>query len=818
MHRPPYAQSRLRAAICLGLSLTLSSVALAQSSDGHSGAANTDGRLSFDLPAGPLGTTLLRIASRSGHLISIDPAVVQDKQSPAVRGSYTGEQAAELALANSGLSIATTTGNAWTLVPAAANARPAAPAKTSASVGSAKTLGAMQVYGVNSATYAASDSSAGTKTATPLLETPEAISVVTRAQMDAQGVQNVPQALRYTSGILTAQRGFSQDGGGLEEMYVRGFMVDQYLDGLRLPSRSVASYGASAIDPYDLESIELVHGPASVMYGQSSPGGLVNLVSKTPTDTPLHEVGVQTGSYARKQLQFDLSDALSDTVTYRVTGLGRDADTQVDHVSDKRVMLAPSLRWKPSDSTSLTILSGYQLDPDAGYYNTLPYVGTEQRAPFGTIPTNLDPGDPDFDKHRRKQYWLGYSFEHRFNDTWDFRQNTRYMDNSDTLRGVFANGWTWNDGSLADHTLGRYALAMHEVTRSFTVDNQFHAHAETGPVTHDVLMGQDYQRTLFQQEYGYNWFGVPGLDVLNPTYGVPIAAPAITADQHTRISQTGIYAQDMMSWDRWRLLLAGREDWARSDTTDAIAGTAIEQSKHKFTSHVGLTYVSDVGLAPYVSYATSFQPQATASLDGGGTPPPTTGTQYEFGMKYQAPDKQSFVSVATYHLVQQNVLTTDPVTLLQYVTGEVRSRGLETEAHAQLSDALTLVGSYTYLQQVNTSTRQTDELGKRLIGIPRNTAALWFDYRVQDGSLEGLSFSLGARYVGSSYGDSENTFSTPGYTVFDGGLRYERLGWTYYLNASNLTDRRYVASCLYSQNACNYGSRRMVIVGANYRW
>ena len=293
--------------------------------------------------------------------------------------------------------------------------------------------------------------------------------------------------------------------------------------------------------------------------------------------------------------------------------------------------------------------------------------------------------------------------------------------------------------------------------------------------------------------------------------------PAAPAPRRRRRC-SGVYAQDLISWDHWRLLLAGREDWARSDTQDALDNSTVEQSKHKFTTHLGLTYVSDIGIAPYVSYATSFQPQATASLVGGGTPEPTTGTQYELGVKYQPASKQSFVSLATYHLTQQNVLTTDPLTLLQYVTGEVRSRGLETEAHAQLSDALALVGSYTYLQQVTTSTRELDQLGKRLVGIPRNTAALWFDYHFHDGDLQGLGLNLGARYVGPSFGDSDNTFTTPGYTVFDAGIRYEHLGWSYYLNASNFTDRRDVASCLYSQNACNFGSRRMILLGATYRW
>jgi len=807
LHRP----ARLRA-LTLGLSLCLSCRLLAQDAPVYD----------FDLPAAPLGASLMRIASTSGHLLAVDPALVASLRAAPLHGRYSGQAAAEAALAGSGLALRTTADGAWTLVPSATPATgttaPSSPTPAPAARVSTRTLEGLQVYGNYESGYAANTTRAGTKTDASLLETPEAISIVTRAQMDAQGVQNIPQALRYAPGILTAQRGFSQDGGGQEEMYVRGFLVDQYLDGLRLPSRSVASYGASAVDPYALERVELVHGPASVLYGQSSPGGLVNLVSKTPTDTPLHEVGIQTGSYARKQLQFDLSDALSDTVDYRLVGLGRDSNTQVDHVNDKRVMFAPSVRWKISDATALTVMGGYQHDPDAGYYNTLPYVGTGKPAPFGTLSSHLDPGDPDFDKHRRTQYWLGYRLEHAFSDSWKFVQNARYMDNRDTLQAVFANGWAWNDGSLDDHTLGRYALAMHEATRTLTADNQLQGHFDTGSATHDVLLGIDYQRTLYRQSYGYNWFGVPGLDVLDPVYGASIDVPDYSADQHTRLSQTGAYAQDIIRWGQWRALVSGREDWARADTTDSIAGTVVDQSKHKFTTHLGLTYVTDFGLAPYLSYATSFQPQATASLEGGGTPAPTTGKQYELGVKYQPAGTQSFMSLAAYHLVQQNVLTTDPLTLLQYVTGEVRSRGIEAEAHAQLTDGLAIIGSYTWLQQLNTRTREPDEQGKRPIGIPRNTGALWLDYRVQAGDFQGLGLSLGGRYVGGSYGDATNTFTTPAYAVLDAGVRYERQGWNYYLTLSNLSDRRYVASCLYSQSACNYGSRRTVLLGANYRW
>ncbi|MHC1481657.1 TonB-dependent siderophore receptor [Frateuria aurantia] len=775
----------------------------------------------YHLPSAPLGSTLLRIARDSGHVLSIDPRQLASLQAPAIQGRYTPEQAARAALSGSHLQLVIAADGSWTAAAAPEDGSTQSNAVrhlSSRPQRHVKSLQSQYVYGRVNNGYAATTSEAATKTAASLLETPAAISVVTRQQMDAQAIQNVPQALRYTSGILTAQRGFSEDGGGLEEMYVRGFVVDQYLDGLRLPSPSVASYGASAIDPYSLDAIELVHGPASVLYGQSSPGGLINLVSKTPTDTPLHEIGLQTGSYARRQLQFDFSDHLSDNLSYRVEGLARAADTQVDHVHDKRVMVAPSLKWTPTSGTTLIVQGGYQNDPDAGYYNTLPRVGTEERASFGYISPHLDPGDPDYDSHRRKQYWFGYQLNQQLSSHWSFTQKLRYMENRDDLRGIFTNGWSWNDGNEAQGVLGRYALGMHEVSRSLAVDNQFHATFDQGAIHQDVLFGIDFQRLLYHERYGYNWFGVPGLNVTDPVYGESIAAPTISGDAHTRLNQTGLYGQDMISWGHWRLLLAGREDWARSDTLDGLDNVMTTQSKHKFTTHLGLTYVSDIGLAPYASYATSFQPQTTASLEDGSTPRPTTGKQYELGLKYQPPGKQSFVSLAGYHLMQQNVLTTDPVTMLQYLTGAVRSRGIELEAHAQLTQDLVLVGSYSYLDQVTTSTRESDELGKRLVGIPRNTTALWLDYSFHDTALDGLGVNVGVRYIGSSYGDSDNTFKVPGYAVLDAGLHYERQNWSYYLNISNLANRLYLASCMYSANACNYGALRSVMEGVTYRW
>ncbi|OWT68175.1 MULTISPECIES: TonB-dependent siderophore receptor [unclassified Achromobacter] len=804
--------TRLALASPLLLAGTGQALAQAQTRAPNASPADANAMRDYAVPAGPLGPVLGRIAGDAGLNLGYGPAQVDGRMAAPVHGRYSAEEALRAALRGSGLRLQRSADGVYTLVPAPATATGAAAV---AQLPSVEVTGSSALGPGDG--LVALRSSAGTKTDTALIETPQAVSVVTRAQMKAQAVQNVPQAMRYTSGTLTAQRGFSEDGGGLEEIYSRGFLVDQYLDGLRLPSRSLASYGVSAVDPYGLESITLVHGPASVLYGQASPGGVLDLQSKRPTDEPLHEIGLQTGSHGLAQTQFDFSDALDDAgnVRYRITGLGRTADTQVDHVQDKRVFIAPSFSWQMSPDTKFTLLTGYQYDPDGGYYNTLPYVGTQQSASWGKIPTDFDPGEPGFDHHSRKQYWVGYELEHRVNDTWSLSQHARYTGVSNDLRGVFANGWV---GDAEDHTLNRYALKMYEQTATATIDNQAKATFDTGSVHHKAIVGLDYQATRFDQRYGYNFGSVPSLDVLNPVYGQPFDAPTTSGDYHTNLHQLGLYAQDQLALGQWRFLLGGRQDWARSATRDLLAGGTERQQDQKATWRAGTTYLFDNGLAPYVSYSTSFQPQAGAVLADGSMPKPTTGEQYEAGVKYQMPGSQSFVTLAAFNLRKTNILTTDPVTQLNRETGAIRSRGIEAEAHLALTREWTMLGSYTYMQLRNTRTDDPTEKDKRPIGTPAHTASVWTDYTLHSGPLAGLGANIGVRFVGSSFGDAANTFTTPSYTVVDAGLHYTMPHWDFSLNAANLFDRKYVASCMYSMNACNYGSRRLILAGATYSW
>lgn len=672
----------------------------------------------------------------------------------------------------------------------------------------------------------------GTKTDVDLKEVPQAISVITAAQIEAQGAQNVPQALRYTAGVLSAQRGFSEDGGGLENIYSRGFLVDQYLDGLRLPSPSIASYSVASIDPYGLEQIDLIHGPASVLYGQSSPGGLLNLVSKTPTDAPLHEVGVQFGSYARKQLQGDVSDALnaSGTWRYRLVAVAQDGKTQVDHVKTKHLYVAPSLRWQPDDNTQLILLGGYSRSPDAGYYNTLPKAGTSSPLAWGSLSPHLDVGDPDFDQHSLTQAWLGYQFTHAFANGWSFSSNARVTRADGLIQGIFANGYS--DGTGADPTLSRYALRNLEDTTTYTLDNRLRRQFVTGDLKHDVVLGVDGQKVDYHTAYGYN-FAEPSLDVLAPIYGTGLAPTTPSANMNDNLSQVGVYAQDLMALGQWRFLISGREDdaYTREQSLPVAAGgtySAHSQTDHAFTTHVGVNYLFDNGLAPYVSYTTSFQPQVGQLSDynaasntwalGNRWASPSDGKQYEVGLKYQPANQASFVSLSLYDLTQTNVLSTNSTNNEITETGKVRSRGVELEGNLSLTPGLSLLGNLTYLDQVTTSDVATEYVGKRIIAMPRQQAALWLQYRLSEGGLDGLALRLGARAVGSSYADQANTEKNAGYTVFDGGIAYPRGNWNYSLNIANLTDRHYIASCAYSLLACNYGALRMVTLGASYRW
>jgi len=665
--------------------------------------------------------------------------------------------------------------------------------------------------------YVATRTTSGSKTDTPILETPQAVSVVGREQIEEQGAQSVVEATRYSPGIRSETYG---DDPRSDWFLIRGFTAQEtgyYLDSLQLFSTSFATF---KLEPYGLERIEILRGPSSVLYGGTNPGGIINAVSKRPPMVPSRQIEVGVNSYGNAYGAFDLGGPVTvegngSQLYYRIVGLGRIGDTQVNFTEDNRVFIAPSLTWKPSDDTTLTVLGSYQKD-DTNGQNFLPYVGTVVSAPFGRIPTSLFTSNPGFDTFKREQAMIGYQFEHSFNDAWTVRQNLRYNSLSIDYISLYGGGYvtppTANNAQLV-----RYNFVTTPQADLFSVDNQIEAKFGSGPLQHTLLLGLDFKRYSIEDEQGFE--AGPALDLLNPVY-TP-ATPTLSRYNLSNTTQTqlGAYVQDQVKVDRFTLVLSGRQDWVNTDLTDRLfPASNWEGDESKFSGRVGLVYTTDIGLAPYASYSRSFNP--IIGINNATRRPfePETGEQVEVGLKYQPVGMQSFIGVSLFDLTRQNILTTDPNTpLFSVQTGEVRSRGAEFEVNASLMEGLNLIGSYTVYDLETTKDLNPANVGLLPTGVPETFGSLWLNYTVQEGTFKGFGVGAGVRFVGESYADAANTLRVPSYTLADAALHYERDDWRIVLNVSNLFDEEYVSSCS-TETSCFYGDRRRATLSASYKW
>jgi iron complex outermembrane receptor protein len=679
--------------------------------------------------------------------------------------------------------------------------------------------------------YVAPVTTTGSKTDTPLIEAPQSVGVITRDQIDDQAAQSVSQALRYTAGVLPEVRPSAR----YDSVFVRGFggqgtgaAFVNFLDGLR-QGRGLY-FGVPNTDPWLLERIEVLRGPASVLYGQTGVGGLVNLVSRRPTAVPVNEVRIEAGSHALLQTAFDFGGPLTSDgqFLYRLTGIARKADTQYDYTQEERIAIAPAFTWRADDNTTLTILTSYQKDPEGGFYNFVPATGTVLPNPNGRIGRNFFGGDPSYDKYDRTQASIGYQLEHRVDDTWTLRQNFRYSHIDAEVNVLSVRSITNNRTGV------RGATFVSDHANAYALDNQAQASFTTGPLRHTALFGIDWQRTSARARQGLaSGAGVPSIDLFRPTYfqGVQPIWTDPSGLTNQELDQLGFYAQDQVALDRWRFNIGVRYDRASIGTTTHQASGAnasqISQFDDEVTWRVGGLYLFDNGLAPYASYSTSFLPNTGtfAPQRGGGNFQPTTGEQYEIGVKFQPPGMNSFVQVAAYHITQQNVLTRDPVYIASSIPqGEIRSRGIEVEGRASLNDNLDLIGTYSYIDAEITRSNNPGVAGNRVPQVPHHIASGWANYTFHEGPLRGLQLGGGMRYVGSTYGDEANSFKVKDVTLLDAAIRYDVgarfesvRGLELAVNAQNIADKDYVASCS-TLTACYYGTGRLVLGSVRVRW
>ncbi|QTF06923.1 TonB-dependent siderophore receptor [Brenneria izadpanahii] len=654
--------------------------------------------------------------------------------------------------------------------------------------------------------------SGATKLETPDIETPQSVSIVTRDQIQQQGAASVRQAVSYTPGVFSNQIGASNR---FDYMVLRGFsdgsLDNVYLDGLKMMG-DTNSHSSLVIDPWFLDRIEVVRGPASVLYGRASPGGIVALSSRQPSFERSGQIKLFAGNNAQRGAAFDVTGPLDDDerFAFRLGGIVRKADTQFGPLKEERYAIAPSLTWRISDRTRLELMAYLQRDPEGGSHSGLPYEGTVVPHNGRKISNNFYEGEENYEKYDRKQNMVGYNFEHAFDNGWSVRQKLRYLKSKVRLDQVYAYGWSSGD------SLYRYYSGSREALSALTLDNQLDGSFDTGSVNHRLLAGIDYQQRHNDVDWPSGAF--PDIDAFNPVYGaLPTIMYPPTLEKH-KLQQTGLYVQDQMSWERWRFTLGGRHDRVKVTNIDKNTGSRSELDKDNFSSRAALLYLFDSGFAPYVSYSTAFTPTSFVGEDG-NVLEPMKGRQWEAGLKYQPEDSQSQYSMSVFRINQKNVATKVQPTDPYRSVGEIESEGVELEAVTYLTENLRLQAAYTYTD-IRYKKSSPEEQGKRAVYAPRNQASAWASYDVSRGPLDGLTLGGGVRYVNGVTSDRANTHTLPSYTLVDMAIGYDLSkvglkGLSAQLNVNNLTDKRYVAACN-SLEFCYFGAERSVVGSVSY--
>ncbi|OWJ60849.1 TonB-dependent siderophore receptor [Inquilinus limosus] len=674
--------------------------------------------------------------------------------------------------------------------------------------------------------FVANTSLSATKTNTPLIETPQSISVVPQDQITATNAETLSQALTYTPGITFQSGAYSRIN---DDFMIRGFNVatgasGMLRDGLKLQSNV---YDGNQ-EPYGLERIEVLRGPSSILYGQVTPGGVVNAVSKRPTDTPFHELNAEYGTYGRTQFSGDTSGPIDPDgkLTYRLTGLWRDSGNWVDHVPDDKLYIAPAFTLRPSDATTITFLSDYQ-EIYTRFAPPMPF--TELRE--GKIPRDLFIGQKGYDKYYSQSYTLGYQLEHKFNDSLTLRNSLRYY-HAEVDWNYLSYG-----GLKPDNSLKRGVINRDELSNGFTTDTSLEAKVETGPVQHTLLAGVD----TYGVGYDTNRLGgtVADLnDIYHPVYNAKVSVNSNNTGFNNSGSQIGVYFQDQMKiYDKLVLLLGGRYDWADAYNTSYRNQAVLDalnvprkqsRSDSAFTGRVGLLYLFDDGLAPYFSFSQSFDPTAlNAGISKDGKQfEPSKANQYEVGLRYQPPGENFLISGAIFRIDQDHVLMTDPEdTTYSIQTGKVRSQGIELEARASLG-ALNLVAAYSYTDARTLEGQLKDQ---RLALVPYHNIAVWADYKLDGLGIKGLTVGAGLQYLSSANipgvdaDERPLKEDVPGRVLVDAMVSYdfgvldERLtGTTLQLNAKNLFDKDYI-TCV-DISGCRYGEPFTLSATLGYKW
>lgn len=653
----------------------------------------------------------------------------------------------------------------------------------------------------------------------PIMETARSVSIESLQQIIDKGALVLDDTFTYSAGVTGEVYGFSTRGDWVR---VRGLQVPQYQDSLQ---SLFGNYNNTRPDIYTLEQVEILKGPASVLYGQGSPGGIVNVISKRPSAESHRELLLEAGTFQHKRIGIDMTGALDvdEKWLYRQILSYKDSGSQVDYVDETSIVFSPMLTYRPSENTNISVLLNYTKTDGDTAAQFSPRVGTLEPTPEGRLfSSNTYLGEPGFNYYKPETKAATLIVEHTFNDVWSMEATARYTDAQAVYQQAWLNiayvtgdpyvrnpdGSLYKDG-LTPRTFYRSANGSEQIAS----DIRFRADFDTGIFEHNVLVGVQYQDVSVSSGRAY-LPGNPGTDgnrddtywlnPFNPVYGAgapeALLAAAFRQNPDSVTVDKGLYISDQISVGALRATFGLRFDSTKNDSASG------SQSDDDINGSAGLLYLFDSGLAPYVSYSQSFD--TVAGDDGKGNAlKPEEGEQYELGVKYQPDSMPIIVTAAYFDLTKSNlrIASFPPGTYEQ--TGEVAIDGWELEAQARFGD---------FNLELNYSDLNTKNLaGNRIDSVPERQFSTWLGYR-PEGRWQGLKSGVGLRYVGESW-DGTDTLRTASHTLYDLMLGYEFSDWNVALNVRNVSDKKYLSTCLL-RGDCFWGDRRTVVASLRYQF
>ncbi|MHC5934685.1 TonB-dependent siderophore receptor [Nostoc sp.] len=639
----------------------------------------------------------------------------------------------------------------------------------------------LEVIAAPEGSYNVPDATTATKTPTPLRDVPQSIQVVPRQSWEDQGAINAIDALRSV-GVI---QGFNSPSNG-DVFTIRGFQTTNILRNGLKDYVGGATTGQTQLN--DIEQIEVLRGPASVLYGQGNPGGTINFITKQPLSEPYFAASMTVGSYSLYQPTLDISGPLNSdkTLLYRLNLSYLTTGSFVDFFNSQRYLIAPVVSWQIDPNTKVTFETEFRYQqqfPRTG----LPAVGTVLSNPNGKIPLSLNTLDVNA-KNDTTSVLLGYNLEHRFNDNWSWVNAFKvrfvgFLRDSANSVALQPDGRTLRRSEQTD-------IGGSGVDNEYALDNHVTGKFKIGGLQNELVAGFDLYREI--NIYNRTMSAVGSIDLFNPVYGKPIGAVTSTLNQKTINDDIGLYIQDLVTLaPSLKLVLGGRGDFVQSTVTNFLNSSLNNtQPDQAFSPRVGLVYQPIQPISLYASYSQSFS-QNLGTTFGGSLFKPSTGTQYEVGVKGDFLSGRLSSTLALYQLTLSNVLTTDPNNLTFNVqTGEQRSRGIELNVTGEILPGWNVIASYAYTDAQVTKDN-VYAIGNRLPNVPFNSASLWTTYTFSKSNLQGLGFGLGLFYVGERQGDLNNAFSVPSYVRLDAAVYYRINHLRFALNLKNLSDVQY---------------------------